>query len=194
MDARKIVFAEHADALSTIDSITAIHQSVEKRRGKQIPDWAYRDVLYMLIDYSIRSFEVLERKLSREEKQEIFEVFQSIGRRMGITQLPGTYSDWIPIRAQHLNNNLIYSELTQDLYKQYRKHLGWVKFGILKQVQIVMLPQAIKQLLCPAGKITISMPIAGAYKLLRRFKLDGTLKNILLPDEYKSEIGKLDRE
>ena len=81
--ARKIVFSKHADALTAIDSISAIHQNVEQARGKRIPDWAYRDVLYLLIDYSIRSFEVLDRKLREDEKQEVFEVFQSVRLRNG---------------------------------------------------------------------------------------------------------------
>src|SRR6478736_3843537 len=46
--ARKIIFAENDTALKTIDSIAAIHKGVEKNRGTSIPDWAYRDVLFML--------------------------------------------------------------------------------------------------------------------------------------------------
>src|SRR6201992_3966106 len=68
--ARQIIFAKKADALKAIDQITAIHQDVEKKRGANIPDWAYRDVLFLLIDYSIRSFELLERALIIEEKEE----------------------------------------------------------------------------------------------------------------------------
>ena len=33
----------------------------------------------MLIDYSIRSFELLERKLELNEKEEIFDVFSRLG-------------------------------------------------------------------------------------------------------------------
>ena len=43
--ARRIVFAKYDEALKTIDGITSIHKSVENKRGKTIPDWAYRDVL-----------------------------------------------------------------------------------------------------------------------------------------------------
>ena len=57
--ARLIIFSDLDLALRSIDKITAIHQSVEKQRNDTIPDWAYRDVLFMLIDYSIRSYEVL---------------------------------------------------------------------------------------------------------------------------------------
>jgi len=52
--ARQIIFAKEGAALQAIDKITAIHKGVEHARGAQIPDWAYRDVLFMLIDYSIR--------------------------------------------------------------------------------------------------------------------------------------------
>src|SRR3569623_1952418 len=54
--ARDIVFSEQDAALNAIDKITAIHSAVEKSRGASIPDWAYRDVLFMLIDYSIRAY------------------------------------------------------------------------------------------------------------------------------------------
>ncbi len=60
--ARRIVFSEQQEALNAIDQITAIHKKVEANRGMSIPDWAYRDVLFMLIYYSIASYELLERK------------------------------------------------------------------------------------------------------------------------------------
>ena len=69
--ARKIVFAPMDDAHKTIDSLTHIHAAVEKARGFSIPDWAYRDVLYMLMHYSITSYELLEKKLTEEEKEEV---------------------------------------------------------------------------------------------------------------------------
>src|SRR5580658_698232 len=73
--ARQIIFSKNDDALNSIDQITAIHRGVEKNRGANIPDWAYRDVLFLLIDYSIRSFELLERALTGEEKEEVFDAF-----------------------------------------------------------------------------------------------------------------------
>src|SRR3982750_3132467 len=75
MYARQIVFARTESALKAIDKITAIHQAVEANRGARIPDWAYRDVLFMLIHYSIASFELLERKLTPGEHAELFDVF-----------------------------------------------------------------------------------------------------------------------
>ncbi|MCW3105509.1 MAG: hypothetical protein JWQ09_15, partial [Segetibacter sp.] len=78
--ARQIVFSENEAALHAIDKITAIHSAIENQRGGKIPDWAYRDVLFMLIDYSIRSYEILERKLSDTEKEEVFHVFYRVGQ------------------------------------------------------------------------------------------------------------------
>ena len=54
-----------------IDKVTSIHSSVETYRGSSIPDWAYRDVLFMLIYYSIASFELLERKLTQRKRGSI---------------------------------------------------------------------------------------------------------------------------
>ena len=67
--ARRILFSDYDGALRAIDQITAIHKNVETGRGMKIPDEAYLDVLYLLIDYSIRSYELLERKLSDAEKE-----------------------------------------------------------------------------------------------------------------------------
>ena len=48
--AQRIVHAPNEKALAAIDSITAVHRSVEANRGAQIPDEAYLDVLFQLID------------------------------------------------------------------------------------------------------------------------------------------------
>src|SRR5262245_31837249 len=57
--AHRIVFSEQHAAEAAIDNITSIHNAVEKARGSSIPEWAYRDVLFMLIHYSEASFELL---------------------------------------------------------------------------------------------------------------------------------------
>jgi hypothetical protein len=73
--ARRIVFSSLDEANKTIDTIRDIHTAVEKNRGASIPDWAYRDVLFMLIHYSIASYELLEKKLTNEEKEECIMFF-----------------------------------------------------------------------------------------------------------------------
>src|SRR5688500_7120278 len=92
--ARAIIFSEKQAAIRAIDAMATIHADVEAKRGTKIPDWAYRDVLFMLIDYSIRSFEVLERILTPIEKNEVFHVFYRVGTRMGLSGLPETFEEW----------------------------------------------------------------------------------------------------
>ncbi|MEJ6979047.1 oxygenase MpaB family protein [Pedobacter sp. P351] len=189
--ARLIVFSEYDEAVYAIDKITSIHKDVENKRGSEIPDWAYRDVLFMLIDYSIRSFEALERKLTQDEKTEIFDVFNRIGLRMGLKGLPDNYNDWLIMRSEHIQSNLSRSNFTGDLYKQYRRHLGWIRYQLLKQAQILVVPQIVNSMLS-LGSIPLLDPVLKLYKLARIFKLEEYLKNTILPSEYKKQIADLD--
>src|SRR5689334_21577639 len=93
--ARQIVFSEKEEANRAIDRIRNIHTGVESARGYEIPDWAYRDVLFMLIHYSIASFEVLERKLNDDEKEEAYNVFYRLGSSMKSPSLPINYKEWL---------------------------------------------------------------------------------------------------
>ena len=189
--ARQIVFSEYDAAMVSIDKITAIHKGVEHKRGAQIPDWAYRDVLFMLVDYSIRSFEVLERKLTDTEKEEMFYTFNQVGLRMGINGLPTNYQEWELMREAHLEADLIQSDFTIDLYKQYKKHLGFVRYFLLKQVQILTVPKKVNEML-RLGRFSLISPVLQIYKLTRLLKLEGIIKNVVLPDDYKVQIRELD--
>lgn len=189
--AKNIIFSDNENALKAIDQITAIHNKVEAERNAKIPDWAYRDVLFMLIDYSIRSFEALERPLTDWEKAEVFDVFYRVGQRMGITDLPKLYPDWLIMRREHLEQDLKCSKFTTDLYQQYKKHLGAVRFMLLKQVQLLIAPDRVKQLL-HIGKYVYIKPIIAMYKLSRRIRIDTVIKSAMLPAAYKKQILGLD--
>jgi len=191
--ARAIVFSEKQSALRAIDAMAAIHSGVEAKRGANIPDWAYRDVLFMLIDYSIRSFEVMERELSRAEKQEVFDVFYRVGTRMGVRGLPESFEEWEIMRQGHLYQNLKFSTYTKDLFNQYRKHLGVVRYKILLEAQILVVPQKVRELL-NYRRTSLLNPLIGLYKLSRSMKVDWLLKALILPSGYKKEIKALDNE
>ncbi len=190
--ARAIMFSEKQTALRTIDAMTSIHAQVEENRGAKIPDWAYRDVLFMLIDYSIRSFEVLERKLSLEEKQEVFDVFRRLGNRMLLSGLPKTFEEWLLLRQTHLEQNLQYSIHTKDLFKQYHKHLSAFRYYILTEVQTQIVPSHVRHLL-DFRKISFLFPLLLLYKVSRLVKLDTALKSLILPSKYKKAILALDQ-
>ncbi len=138
--ARRIVFSSMDDANKAIDTMRQIHTAVEQNRGAAIPDWAYRDVLFMLIHYSIASYELLEKKLCDEEKEEVFNVFYRVGARMGLKELPLTYIEWLPVRKAHLMEDLQKSDHTADLFKQYKKHLGAMRFKVLIEAQKLVVP------------------------------------------------------
>lgn len=145
----------------------------------------------MLIDYSIRSFEILGRKLTDVEKAETFSVFNRVGLRMGIRGLPATYKEWLVMRQEHLEKDLIRSDFTIHLYKQYRKHLGLVRYELLKQAQGLVVPEKVKELLSFKTILLIST-LLRVYKFTRLFKLEVILKNLILPGNYKKQVYGLD--
>jgi uncharacterized protein (DUF2236 family) len=189
--ARQIVFSENETALQAIDKITSIHSAVEASRGQQIPDWAYRDVLFMLIHYSIAAYELLERKLTEAEKQELFSVFLRIGDRMQLKGLPATFDEWQVMRQQHLETNLQKGEYTVDLFAQYKKHLGSFRYHLLLQGQAQIMPPIVKQMLQHPKLLWLPI-IIPPYKLSKMLKLDWLLKSLVLPRQYVAQIKALD--
>lgn len=189
--AREIVFSEKDKALQSIDKIASIHRSVEKSRGYTIPDWAYRDVLFMLIHYSIASFELLERKLSDQEKEEVYDVFYGIGTRMELKDLPATYKSWMPVRQQHLLSDLSKSDYSTDLFKQYKKHLGAFRYTVLIEAQKLVVPARVAELL-NLSFIDWMAPVVPLYKASKSLKFDSLIRSILLPKAYKKQILALD--
>lgn len=189
--AKQIVFAEKQAAHKAIDKITSIHSAVENSRGALIPDWAYRDVLYMLIHYSIAAFEVLERKLSLAEKEEVFDVFYRVGVRMLLKDLPTNYADWLVSREQHLKADLQKGNLTIDLFKQYRKHLGAARYWLLLEAQKTVVPATVKRLLQFSNLSFISF-VVPFYQLSRTLKIDKPIRTLLLPAEYEERINALE--
>jgi hypothetical protein len=188
--ARQIILLDKEKALNAIDKISKIHEGVETARGSKIPDWAYRDVLFMLIHYSIASFEVLERKLTPAEKEEVYNVFFRMGKRMQINDLPADYISWLPVRDEHLKMDLIKSKYTVDLYQQYKKHLGWYRYFLLKEGQKFVCPSIVKKMIGLNNSIFLS--IVPLYKFFRKLKMEWIIKNAILPAKYKKQIRELD--
>jgi len=189
--AKRIIFAPLDQAHKAIDTMRQIHSAVEKNRGSSIPDWAYRDVLFMLIYYSIASYELLDKKLSDQEKEEVFNVFYRVGARMGLKDLPLTYIEWLPVREAHLMQDLQKSVYTADLFKQYKKHLGAMRFKVLLEAQKLVVPYRVKELL-DFSDFSLLTPVVPVYKVSKLMKMDWLLKNILFPPDIKDQINELD--
>jgi hypothetical protein len=189
--ARQIVFSSEADANKAIDKINSIHSAVEKSRGAKIPDEDFRDVLFMLIHYSISAFEILERRMTKAERQELFDVFYRMGSRMNLAGLPGDFEVWELMRVQHLESNLIKSNFSIDLYKQYRKHLGRFRYMVLIETQKLLVPSHVSKLL-QIGKVRWIVPLLLLYKMSRRIGMSSFIRNIFIPVNYKAQIEDLD--
>ncbi|HEY6901503.1 MAG TPA: oxygenase MpaB family protein, partial [Puia sp.] len=168
------------------------HKGVEASRGATIPDEAYLDVLFMLIDYSIRSYELLHRPLRPEEKAEVFDVFLRVGRRMELKNLPPTYPLWKSQRESYLQENLVYSEFSGHLYGRYRESLGIVRYRLLLHAQVLLVPGRVSQILPLPGRALLR-PVVFLYKGLRLVRLDRLVKFILLPAQYRKQVYQLDR-
>jgi hypothetical protein len=185
--AQQIVFSTEERAFAAIDQITAIHSHVEMTRGSKIPDWAYRDVLFMLIYYAIRAYEVLENELSISEKEEVFTVFNRVGKRMNIEGLPSSYQEWEIMHQKQLQHDIAYSTFSKDLFKQYQKQLGTVRYLLLRKVQALLVPTEVNELL-NLGKGNILRPILTLYKASHVLNLQNLLRNAILPSIYRSQI------
>jgi hypothetical protein len=105
--------------------------------------------------------------------------------------LPTGYQQWLIAHESHLQNDLDNGKYTKDSYKQYRKHLGRLRYKLLLEAQILVVPKRVNELL-GLGKLSLIKPILGIYKFTRLIRLDWFLKSALLPPAYKQEIKELD--
>jgi len=186
-----IVFADELTASSTFDRIRAVHEGVERRRGQRIPDWAHRDVLYMLIDYSERAHELLDRPLSALERSELYDVFRRVGVGLGIPALPSSYAEWRIDRERHLCRDLVHGDGTAALYALYRHHIGPWRYGLLLRLQAILVPEHVRGLLRLKGADWLR-PLVRVYPLLVRAGLRPIVQRLLMPSRYLPAIRNLD--
>lgn len=186
-----IVFADEATATRTLDGIRYAHEGVERRRGERIPDWAHRDVLYMLIDYSERAHELLARPLTEPERADLFDVFRRVGAGLGIPALPATYADWRLDRERHLARDLAHGDGTRALYRQYRRHLGWWRYRLLLLLQSVLVPAHVRTLLGMRRAVGVR-PLARLYPVLARAGLRSLIHTLLVPAAHRESVRRLD--
>ena len=189
--AQRIIFAPLTQARATLAAISAIHDDVERARRQRIPDWAYRDVLYMLIDYSRRAYELLYGPLHAAALEDLYEVFLRVGRELQIQQLPETYQEWLSDRDRHLDRDLVYSTFTQRLFQQYRRQLGHVRYCILLETQALLVPQRVRTLLRLQPMDLLAGSCVRAYSLAARVGLRPLAHRVLFPTEYWGEIARL---
>jgi uncharacterized protein (DUF2236 family) len=189
--AQQIVFADALTASCTLDRIRAVHQAVERQRGRAIPEWAHRDVLYMLIDYSERAHALLARPLTVDEQRELYEVFHRVGTGLRIPDLPPSYTLWRADRERHMRRDLLHGGGTAALYAQYRNHLGPWRYRLLLRIQAILAPEHVRGLLRlpPAEWLR---PLLRVYPLLVRAGLRSIIQRVLMPSRHLPAVRGLD--
>ncbi len=186
--AQSIVLAGEDEAMAAIEKINKIHKAVETERGMEIPQWAYRSVLYMLVDYTTKAGKMLYHNLTIHQEEEICRVFMRMGLLMGIKQLPATLPAWKKQRQQHLMAYTAATHHTTALYTSYRTHLGWLRYHMLCHIQAAMCPQAV---LVHSGirKHWWAISLLSSYLHIRRSIVGRSTVRWLMPPQYQASFA-----
>jgi uncharacterized protein (DUF2236 family) len=190
--AQDIVFSSHATAERTLARIRDAHAAVERVRGARIPEWAHRDVLYLLVDYSERAHTLLYGPLTPGQREDLYDVFRRVGLGLGIPQLPPAYGEWRADRDLHMRRDLADSEYTAALYARYRAQLGPWRYRILRQLQSLLVPPVVADLL-RLPRATWAHPAVTAYRAARALRLAPLARGALVPREYLGRVRELER-
>jgi uncharacterized protein (DUF2236 family) len=191
--AQQVFFGNPDRAAETIDDINRIHRRVEQARGEAIPQWAYRDVLFILIDYGERAHEVVFGPMSEEERISHLEAALTLGQAMDLSDLPKTYAEYKAQRHRQLLEDYARSPLTDELYARYRAALGPWRFWLLRLVQASVLPDELRRVLglkpnrLVDGLLRVYHYLPGGGDKLR------PLRGVLLPRRYARRFREVAR-
>ena len=146
----------------------------------------------MLVDYSERAYELLYRPLLSLEQDELYTVFRRIGDGLQIPELPTNYAEWRRDRERHINRDLIYSSHTSQLYKQYRRHLGPLRYCLLLELQALLVPEKVQRLLHLSPNQLVAN-LVGIYGIVEKCNLQSVVHTLLIPPQYWAEMRKFDK-
>lgn len=189
--AQEIIFADEVTAMHALERIRSAHEAVERKRGAGIPEWAHRDVLYMLIDYSAQAHATLDRPLTADELHELYDVFLRVGTGLGIPDLPSGYAAWQADRERHLRRDLVQGEGTAALYAQYLAHLGSWRFRLLLLAQSILVPGHVRTLLGLRRAVWVRR-LFRIYPLLRWLGFRAWVHRLLIPSKHLAQVRALD--
>ena len=106
--------------------------------------------------------------------------------------LPATYAAWQQARQAHLDRDLVVSDYTADLYRQYRRHLGAFRYKLVLQAQRFVTPPRVRELL-HLGRwswMPLALPL---YRPTQHMALGRWARASLMPAQYRAQILALDR-
>ena len=191
--AQSVFFADPAGATDAVERINSIHRRVEDARGEEIPQWAYRDMLFILINYGERAHEVVFGPMTEAERASHFGVGLALGRAMHLSDLPSTYAEYRDQRHQQLLEDYARGPLTDELYASYRGALGPLRYRLLRLVQASVLPDELRDVLGLEPH-----PLIDELLQCYRFVPGGgnklrPLHGVLLPGRFARQLRKMER-
>ncbi|ATB33199.1 oxygenase MpaB family protein [Melittangium boletus] len=189
--AQDLAFGSEQKSNAKLAQINAIHKAVERKRGQTMPDWAHRDVLYLVLDYSERAFTLVHRPLTAEEQEGCYQYTRRIGEGLGMQGLPTSYPEWRRHRDAILTENLAHSDYTLALLKSFRRDLGPWRFQLLLQAQSLIAPEPVRKLLGlkPMPGLNQALQL---YRLLVASGLRSIIQKTLIPPDRLSAVQSLD--
>ena len=81
---------------------------------------------------------------------------------------------------------------TDKLFQRYREQLGGWRYDLLRQVQGMLVPEPVSQLL-DLPKHSLLRHSLGLYGLLNKLGLRSVVQRVLLPTDYLEQIRSLDK-
>ena len=145
--AQAVLLGDPRTVAKKMAAINGAHRGVERSRGYAIPAWAYRDVLFMLIDYGERAHRVVYGPMTPADRQAHWVLMRELGEELHITDLPADYPAYQAARHRHLLENTARTAWTDQLYAAYRKDLGPIRMPLLLHLQASLLPEHVAGLL-----------------------------------------------
>jgi hypothetical protein len=184
--ARAVLLGDAATVAKQIAAINGAHRGVERSRGYAIPAWAYRDVLFMLIDYGERAHRVVYGPMSARDRVGHWTLMRELGEELHVEDLPADYPAYLAARRRHLRENTARTPWTDQLYAAYRKDLGPVRMPLLLDLQASLVPDHVAGLLSLRRRAYMER----ALRLYRHTPrgLVPRLAPWLLPREYFGQV------
>lgn len=190
--AQAIMLGDPPTVAAAIAAVNASHGRVERSRGDRIPMWAYRDVLFMLIDYGERAHTVVYGPMTADERQDHCAALVELGQHLHIADLPTSYAEYRAQRQSHLEQDLAHSEWTDRLYARYRAELGPWRMRSLLDLQANLAPPEVAALL----GLRPRAHVAGLLRVYRHLPADRLLRllvPVVLPRRYATQLAALAR-
>lgn len=188
---QRVFFGTPSQAAATIASINRIHRHIEQARGMPIPEWAYRDVLFLLIDYGEHAHTIIYGPMCAAEQLAHFQALLALGRAMQLRGLPTSYAAYQAQRHQQLLDDYAASALMQRLFDSYRAAIGAWRYWLLRRLQASLLPVELR----PVVGLRTNLLIAGLLRWYRYLPGGGSrlgwLYRLLLPGHEAQQLGRL---